>query len=201
MIYSLNGKLIHAAPGEAVVECGGVGYLCLTTLTTGRALPRLGSPVMLYTYLNVRENAVELFGFATREELSCFRLLTSVSGVGPKVALSILSQMTPDKVMLGIVTGDAKGLKAPGVGPKLAQRLIVELRDKVKNEDLTPDLAQLGQTAAQAETGGALGEAAAALVALGYSQSEALQALKGAEEGASVEELIKRGLRALSGQK
>ncbi len=119
MIYSLTGTLVHTEPGAAVVDVGGVAFRCMTSMNTLRGLPRLSEKVTLYTYLNVREDALDLFGFATKGELSCFRLLTSISGVGPKVGLAILSQLTPEDVALAAAAGDAKRFtKASGVGPK-----------------------------------------------------------------------------------
>ena len=106
MIYSVTGTLIHIEPGVAVVECGGVGFKCLTSMGTLRRLPNVGGQVKLYTKLNVREDAMELFGFSTENELNCFQLLTSVSGVGPKAALSILSAATPESLAMSIITGD-----------------------------------------------------------------------------------------------
>lgn len=118
MIYSVHGKLIHTESGFAVVECAGVGYKCLTTLSTLSRLPRLGEEATLYTHLNVREDAVDLFGFYDQGELSCFKMLISVSGVGPKAALSILSSMSPEKFALCVATGDVKSLKCPASGPR-----------------------------------------------------------------------------------
>ena len=108
MIYSLTGTLVHTEPGAAVVDVGGVAFRCMTSMNTLRGLPRLSEKVTLYTYLNVREDALDLFGFATKGELSCFRLLTSISGVGPKVGLAILSQLSPEDVALAAAAGDAK---------------------------------------------------------------------------------------------
>ena len=127
MIYSVTGTLVHTEPGAAVVDVGGVAFRCMTSMSTLRALPRLSEKVTLYTYLNVREDALDLFGFATKGELSCFRLLTAISGVGPKVGLAILSQLTPEEVALAAAAGDAKRFtKANGVGQKLAQRIVLE---------------------------------------------------------------------------
>ena len=134
MFYRLRGTLIHSEPGMAAVECGGVGFKCFTSMNTLRALPQRGEEAVLYTHLNVREDALDLFGFATVSELNCFKMLTGVSGVGPKVALAILSELTPEQVALAVATGDSKSLtRASGVGTKLAQRIALELRDKVKN--------------------------------------------------------------------
>ena len=130
MIYSVSGKLIHTEPELAVVECGGVGYGCKTTFNTLQKIAG-ESEVMLYTCLSVREDAAELYGFADREELKCFRLLISVSGVGPKAALSILSGMNTQQFALCVATADSKALtKVKGIGAKTAQRIILELKDK-----------------------------------------------------------------------
>ncbi len=133
MFYSIKGTLTHMEPGFAVVECGGVGFKCFTTLSTQRAMPQLGERVKLYTLLNVREDALDLFGFATMMELNCFKMLTAVSGVGPKVGLAILSELSPEQVAMAAASGDSKSLtRANGVGAKLAQRIVLELKDKVK---------------------------------------------------------------------
>ncbi len=197
MIYSVRGTLILAQPGTAVVECGGVGYQCSISHTTLSTLPPVGSEVRLFTFLAVREDAVELFGFYGREELECFRLLTSVNGVGNKLAMAVLSDFTPDRLSLTIASGDAKGLTAaPGVGNKLAQRIVLELRDKVAASVAGSPAAQ--SAAEISQRAGDLGEAAAALAALGYSQTEAASALRGLDESLGVEELIRQGLRKLS---
>ena len=138
MIYSVTGNLVHTEPGAAVVDVGGVAFRCMTSMNTLRSLPRLSEKVTLYTYLNVREDALDLFGFATKGELSCFRLLTGISGVGPKVGLAILSQLTPEDVALAAAAGDAKRFtKANGVGQKLAQRIVLELKKGADVENLT----------------------------------------------------------------
>ena len=125
MIYSLNGVLIDRNLSSVVIECGGVGYKCIVTDQTLRQLPEIGSKLFLYTYMNVREDAVDLFGFITKDEMEMFRLLISVNGVGPKAAIAILSEMQPDKLSFCIAAGDAKAItKAQGVGPKLAQRIV-----------------------------------------------------------------------------
>jgi Holliday junction DNA helicase RuvA len=123
MLYSVKGELIHLEPRVAVISCGGVGFRCQITMNTARQLPAVGSEAMLYTMMNVREDAIELFGFADQNELACFKQLTAISGVGPKVGVSILSELSPERVALAVATGDYKALtKAAGVGPKLAQR-------------------------------------------------------------------------------
>ena len=132
MIYSVHGTLLAKELSLAVVECGGVGYACRTTFTTLSQLGNVGETVFLYTALSVREDAVELFGFATKQELQCFRLLTTVSGVGPKAALAILSDLPPDRFLLTVAAGDSKQLtRSKGIGAKTAQRIVMELKDKI----------------------------------------------------------------------
>ena len=182
MIYSLRGKLIHVGENTAVIECGGVGYLCSTTRTTLNALPAQGSEVMLYTYMNVREGAIDLFGFATIAEQNCFRRLTSVSGV-------LTEGCTGNFIRIKTGSADAQSgfaayvkslTRAPGVGKKLAERILLELRDKVKNEELSQQLQQVNQVSDQLASGsGNIAEAVSALVVLGYSQSEAARAIAG----------------------
>lgn len=197
MYYSLNGKLVHTEAYLAVVECGGVGYKCMTTMTTLSCLPPVGGQTTLYTHLNVREDALDLYGFYTLAELSSFKMLIGVSGVGPKSALAILSDMTPDRLALCIASGDSKSLtRAPGIGPKVAQRLILELKDKITNEELA---AGVGNVSAQLSGESSnVGEAVAALCALGYSQSQAAQALAGVPADTAVDEMIKFGLKAIA---
>lgn len=198
MIYSLNGTLIYTDVNTAVVECGGVGFKCFSTLTTLRKLPQVGSKVFLYTHMNVREDAMDLYGFADTEELRCFKLLISVSGVGPKAALAILSELTPEKLAFCVSAGDSKSItRAQGVGPKTAQRVVLELKDKLKvdvpESSDNSDFGTVSSTAA-----GNAGEAISALVMLGYSQTEASNAVSKLPKDMSVEEMIKRSLRQLS---
>jgi Holliday junction DNA helicase RuvA len=196
MLYRVRGTLVHCDGTSAAVECGGVAYLCQTSLGTISALGPLGGEVVLYTYMYVRENAVDLFGFARQGELSCFKMLISVSGVGPKAALSILSQMPPERVALCVASGDYKALTAaPGVGSKLAQRVVLELRDKVTNADAASGIAAQPVVSMGA---GNLSEAVSALVVLGYSRSEAAAALVSQPQDNPVEELIKAGLKVLA---
>ena len=125
MIYSLRGTVVHTEPNMIVVECGGVGYQCSTTNQTIAKLPKEQKQVLIYTYLQVREDAVNLFGFYDLNELSCFKMLISVSGVGPKAALAILSDCTPEKFALCVASGDYKTLtRSQGIGPKIAQRIL-----------------------------------------------------------------------------
>ena len=197
MFYSLTGKLIHTEAYLAVVECGGVGYRCMTSLTTLSCLPPAGERVTLYTHLNVREDALDLFGFSSMSELDAFKKLIGVSGVGPKSALAILSDMTPDRLALCIASGDAKSLtRAPGVGVKLAQRLILELKDKISKAELASGV---GEAAVQiGADGSGMNEAAAALCTLGYSQSQAAEALAGLAADLPVDELIRQALKKVA---
>lgn len=197
MIYSLRGALAAIEQNFVVVECAGVGYGVRTTMNTVGALPKKGSEVLLYTYLNVREDAVELFGFLTQNELSCFRMLTSVNGVGPKAALGILSELAPDRLLLAIAAGDAKAItRAQGVGPKLASRIVLELKDKIQTDNLASGLSEIGRVTDSPQSGA--GEAVSALVALGYSQSEAAAAAARFAPDTPVQEIIKGALRNLS---
>jgi len=198
MIYSVTGTLVHTEPGAAVVDVGGVAFKCMTSMSTLRSLPRLSEKATLYTYLNVREDALDLFGFATKGELSCFKLLTAISGVGPKVGLAILSQLTPEDVAMAAAAGDAKRFtKASGVGPKLGQRIVLELKDKVGKGLATGlGLADASGTAAPAATGG-VAQAIAALTGLGYTGSEAAQAIARLDPSLPVQELIRLALQGI----
>lgn len=197
MIYSITGKLLLVEPAFAVVEAGGVGYRCSTTTTTLSRLPARGSQTTLYTHLYLREDMLELFGFADTDELETFKLLITVSGVGPKVALAILSGTTPDRLMMSIAAADVKSLKFPGVGPKLAQRIILELKDKVGNNELAATVRGSGYSGdAVAPT--AQGEAVGALVALGYNQTDAASVVARLDGTLTAEELIKQALKKLS---
>lgn len=198
MLYSVRGTLIHREPSLAVVECGGVGYQCSVTMNTARRLPDVGGEVMLYTILNVREDAVDLFGFADRTELTCFKMLTAVNGVGPKAGLAILSELTPDRVALAAATGDHKAFtRAQGVGPKLAQRIVLELKDKVGlPTDSSADVAA-SSAVGVVSASRAAEEAVSALTMLGFSASEASAAVSKLDGDLPVEELIRQALKTL----
>lgn len=199
MFYYLNGTVAHIAPNLAVIDCGGVGYACRTTNVTLSDLT-VGKAAKLFTYLNVREDAMELYGFSTEEELKCFQMLIGVSGVGPKAALAILSSAPPERLALSIITGDEKALTAaPGIGKKIAQRIILELKDKLAK-------GQLGDMSGEAYGGTGVtvipenktSEASAALAVLGYSQNEIAMALKGIElETMTLEQIIKTALKKM----
>lgn len=194
MIYSLNGILTHIEPGFAVVECGGVGFKCLTTDNTLRKLPKVGEKVRLFTHLNVREDALDLFGFSDEKELACFKMLISVSGVGPKAALSILSETTPEKFALYVASGDSKALtKVPGIGNKTAQRIVLELKDKVSSEQ-----AALGFEQEPISASGNVEEAVSALMVLGYSRTEASMAAAKVDSSLPVEEIVRNALKLLA---
>lgn len=198
MIYSLNGKIIHKTADSAVIDCGGVGYLCRTTLSTLSQIGRTGEATMLYTYLHVREDNIELFGFATEQELNCFKMLISVSGVGPKAGLAILSDTNPEKFALTVATGDYKAFtKTKGVGPKLAQRVVLELKDKITKEQLSGEVPAEDIFDAVSE-GSNTAEAISALVVLGYSQTEAASAVAKLDSSLAVEELIRQALKKMA---
>lgn len=196
MFYYLNGMITVLDANLAVVDCGGVGYACNTTGYTLSQL-QVGKPGKLYTYCNIREDAFDVYGFSTKEELSCFNRLIGVSGVGPKAALAILSVLTPSQFSLAVMTGDEKSLTmAQGVGKKMAQRIILELKDKLAGD--LPEHISTGGVSVSAAAGNKVAEASAALASLGYSQSEIGMALKGLDmEHMSVEELVRSGLRAM----
>ena len=198
MFYYLNGTVAHLGPYLAVIDCGGVGYACRTTNTTISQL-RIGDKGKLFTYLNVREDAMELYGFATQEELNLFQLLLSVSGVGPKAALSILSANNPANLALSIITGDEKALTcAPGIGKKIAQRVILELKDKLAKGQTVAAGESYGGTGVTVIPENKLSEATAALAVLGYSQSEINLALKGVDlDALTLEQIIKEALKKM----
>lgn len=199
MIYSLHGEVIHLSQNLIVIECGGVGYACRST-STAVSRATIGEKLKLYTYLSVREDAVELFGFADESELNCFKMLLSVSGVGPKVALAILSDITPQEFALAVVNDDSKTItRAQGVGAKLAQRIILELKDKIK-KDSSFTSSEIPKINLSAAPNNAVSEALTALMVLGFSNNQAQKALDGLSEEMTVQELVKEGLKRLSGR-
>lgn len=199
MFYYLSGLVAHIEPHMAVIDCGGVGYACRTTTYTLSNIKQ-GEKAKLFTHLNVREDAMELYGFATAEELNLFQQLISVTGVGPKAAISILSASTPANLALSIITGDEKALTcAPGVGKKIAQRVILELKDKLaKGQTIGTTGEGYGGTGVTIIPENKLSEASAALAVLGYSQSEINLALKGLDlDGLTLEQIIKAALKKM----
>ena len=200
MFYYVSGTVAELLPYLAVIDCGGVGYACKTTNQTLSQLKK-GKPGKLYTYLNVGEDVFDLYGFATQSELNSFRQLISVSGVGPKAALAIVSVGTPESLAMAIVTGDERALTvAPGVGKKIAQRIILELKDKVAKETAggLDFSGGKGAPAAPAFASKAA-EAAQALAVLGYTSQEVSVALKGLDvENLPLEEIIRQGLKRMA---
>ena len=197
MFYYVNGTVAEIEAGLAVIDCSGVGYACATTNYTLSQLKK-GERAKLYTYLNVREDAMEMFGFASQSELRSFQMLLGVSGVGPKAALSILSSTTPQQLSMAVVMGDEKALTAaPGIGKKIAQRIILELKDKLIKEQGGFE-AGSGAAAAMPAQSNKAGEAAAALAVLGYGSQEIAAALKGIDMDAlPLEEIIRQSLKKM----
>ena len=197
MFYYVNGTVAEIEAGLAVIDCSGVGYACATTNYTLSQLKK-GERAKLYTYLNVREDAMEMFGFASQSELRSFKMLIGVSGVGPKAALSILSSTTPQQLSMAVVMGDEKALTAaPGIGKKIAQRIILELKDKLIKEQGGFE-AGSGAAAAMPAQNDKAGEAAAALAVLGYGSQEIAAALKGIDMDAlPLEEIIRQSLKKM----
>ena len=200
MRYSLRGKLIYIDSSIAVVECGGVGYKCfITSKTYNNLTAQIQSEVFLFTYFSVREDSMDLYGFSAEEELECFKLLTSVSGVGAKVGIGILSSLTVEQILLSISNENTQMLTtAPGVGPKLAQRIILELKDKISNAKNLGMAASRQNITERTENNAT--KAMEALVALGYTQADAVKALSEFSHSLPVEDLIKFSLKKLSGR-
>ena len=196
MIASLRGKLIYADTTSVVVECGGVGMKCAVTQNTLNNLPQLQEEIFLFTHLAVREDALDLYGFLTAEELEAFKLITSVNGVGSKIGIAILSQFSPSQLYLCIAANDPRSLTAAnGVGIKLAQRIVLETKDKISNAQSTTQAAQINVVA---NANASYSEAVEALAALGYSKSEATLAVNKLDSSLPTDELIKQALKALA---
>lgn len=194
MYYYIKGTLVQKSDNYIVVDANGVGYMIYTSLNSMQNTGEIGKKITIYTYLHVREDVMDLFGFTTIEEKNMFMHLISVSGVGPKAALSILSVTTPAKFALAVITNDVKTItKASGVGPKMAQRVILELKDKMKTDELEIDLEDESDDILSDNRS----EAISALVVLGYSSNDAQKAVKGIDETLSVEEIIKKALAGL----
>lgn len=197
MIYSVRGKLIHTEPGLAVVECGGVGYACRTTFNTMSKIAG-SEEVTLKTYMNVREDCVELFGFASDDELSAFKMLISVSGVGAKYALAILSDISPAQFAMSVASGDSKQLtKTKGIGAKLASRIVLELKDKIARGGTSADMGAVNML--DSVSGGSNAqEAMQALIVLGYTQGEAARVIGALDPSMTVEDMIKTALKSMA---
>lgn len=200
MLYSVRGKLIAIESNAAVVECGGVGYMCQTTMNTLKTV-KLNTEVMLYTYLNVREDAVDLFGFATKAELETFKNLISVSGVGPKAGLAVLSELSPEQVAMAIASDDLKTItRAQGIGKKIAQRIVLELKDKLaKAAKEDGSFAQAAQSSVNVSMGN-VPKAIEALGVLGYSPSDVSPVLATLDSTLPVEQLISLTLKQMGRQ-
>lgn len=197
MIYSIKGEIVYKGESSVAIECMGVAFSCSVSYNTLRLIGGLGSEVRLFTHLSVREDAMELFGFLTEDELSCFRRLITVSGVGPKAALAVLSEFSPDKLALAVASGDVKSVtRAQGVGPKLAQRIVLELKDKLGSGfgSQSDAAAAVGAVMQTDNTGSAV----AALTQLGYTQSEAALAVSRLDPSLPDTELIRLALKAMA---
>ena len=196
MIYYVSGPVAVLEPGLAVIDCGGVGYGCRVTAYTAAQL-KLNQNAKLFITESIREDAFDLYGFVSREEQRCYELLTTVNGVGPKAAMSILSA-GPQNFTLAVMTGDEKLLTAAqGIGKKTAQRIILELKDKIGGSNMELDFSDGPAVTTAPVTGGNLALAQAALQELGYSTADIHTALKGADPNASTEDLIRYALRAM----
>ena len=197
MFYYVNGIVAEIDANLAVIDCNGVGYACATTNYTLSQLKK-GEKAKLYTYLNVREDAVDLFGFASQSELNSFKMLLGVSGVGPKAALSILSSTTPGNLAMSVVMGDEKALTAaPGIGKKIAQRIILELKDKLAKEQASGSF-EVGGSVPVIVQNSKANEASAALAVLGYTAQDIALALNGIDmESLPLEEIIRQALKKM----
>lgn len=198
MIYSVRGILIYAEPTFAVVECGGVGFKCFISNSTLASLPSSGKEVNLLTYMSIREDAMDLYGFSTPNELDAFKLLISISGVGPKAAISILSALTPDKLAIAVSSGDVKSIQqAQGIGKKTAERIVLELKDKMVGV-ASGSASVVVEGIKNVSTNNNSQEAVEVLVSLGYNQSDAAAVIGGLDPSMSVDDMIRKGLKALA---
>ncbi len=199
MFYYIKGELVYTDPTTAVIDCNGVGYKMSVSKNTLAKLTKRGEKVCLFTYFHVREDAVELLGFYTEAELEAFKLLITVSGIGPKAAMSILSVLTPEKFALAVTMGDTKAIaKASGIGSKTAARVVLELKEKVAKSFPTESAAAEGEVPVTDElVFGNTEEAIGALMVLGYSRQEAQAALKGVDPLLSLEDMITAALRKM----
>lgn len=200
MISYIRGTLEYACQEHIIIDNNGMGYELKIPLSIIEELPQIGEEIKVFTYLYVREDAMVLFGFISPEDLEIFKLLLTVSGVGPKGALAILSALSPYKLRIAIVTGDDASIaKAPGIGKKTAQRVIIDLKDKIKIEGFSKeDNSQAEEKIGFEMLNSNIEQAILALITLGYSRSEATRAVKSFKDLDSVEEIIKNGLRQLS---
>lgn len=199
MIYSVKGILTYVDPSFVVVECGGVGMKCFASTSTITQLTSVGTEVTLLTYMSVKEDAIDLYGFLTQNELDAFKLLISVNGVGPKAAMSVLSALSTDKLSLAVSCGDVKSIQAAqGIGKKTAERIVLELKDKMTGIAGSAQSAAAVNAAEANAPGSASAEAVEVLVSLGFNQSDASVAVGSLGLGLSVDEMIRKGLKLLS---
>ena len=199
MFYYISGKIAVIEPGMVVIDAGGVGYAINTSYTSARSV-KTGEQATFYTYLHVREGIFDLYGFGRREELSCFKQLIAISGVGPKAALAILGAVTPEKLALCVISGDEKALTAaPGIGKKLAQRILLEMKDKMSKDQLEAASGSSGIVMPDLTVpGGAMEDALAALAVLGYPRAVAVNALQGVDTaGLATDEIVRAALKRL----
>ncbi|MBQ8603495.1 MAG: Holliday junction branch migration protein RuvA [Oscillospiraceae bacterium] len=200
MIYSLTGILQEKTPDTVVIDVQGVGFVLAVPSIVRGVLPDVGQKCTLYTYLSVKEDALDLYGFADRAEQKTFKTLISVSGVGPKAGLAILSVLSPQKIALAVTTGDYKAFTAAnGVGPKVAQRIVLELKGKFSNDSIAG--VEMSGVSAVVQSAGAVSQAISALVALGYNQSQAALAVSKLDGTQDVQTLIKQALKLIAGGK
>lgn len=199
MFYSITGNVVYFDAQCVALDCNGVAFKCYATTNTLKNVAQNGEKITLFTYLNVKEDALDLFGFYTQQELECFKLLLTVNGVGSKMAVSVLSELSPEKLAIAVASNDGKSIsKANGVGIKKAQRIILELKDKLANG---LDLGEAGSefnSVSSVSCDGNSAEAVSALTMLGYSQSDAAVAVSKLDKELSVEDLIKQALKLLS---
>ncbi len=200
MIYNVKGTLTYADPNFAVVECGGVGFKCFVSMTTLRQLPSVGKEVNLFTYMAVREDAIDLFGFFELGEMEAFKLLITVSGVGPKAAMAILSVLPPDRLSIAVSSGDVRSIQqANGVGKKTAERVVLELKDKMAGIGGSTASAAVSSIQSVASSSNA-SEAVEVLVSLGFERSDAATVIGAMDKSLSVDDMIREGLKKLSSQ-
>ena len=200
MIYNVNGTLTYTEPTFAVVECGGVGFKCFVSMNTLKDLTSIGTRVNLFTYMSVREDAMDLFGFSTQAELQAFKLLITVSGVGPKAAIAILSVLSPDRLSIAVSSGDVKSIQAAnGVGKKTAERVVLELKDKMVGVGSASAASVVEGIQSVAASSNAQ-EAVEVLVSLGFNQSDAATVVGAMDKSLSVDDMIRNGLKQLSSQ-
>ena len=201
MIGYLKGEVAGIYEDRIILETGGIGYNIFMPAGSLELIDGIGVDIKVYTYLLVREDALQLYGFLTRDDLDLYKQLITVNGIGPKGALALLSVMTADQLRFAILSGDSKAIgKAPGIGPKTAQRVIIDLKDKIDSASVFEEqISRDGTESVNAVTGSVREEAAQALIALGYSPTDSYKAVRNAEDADDVETVLKRALSIISG--